>query len=57
MQFYLKLFLDTDGNMTLSKLGAWEEENMFEYESYIGAYVHRLELEAAARRKQRQRTK
>lgn len=52
MQFYLKLFLDTDGNMTLTKLGLWEEENQFEYESYIGAYVHRLELEAEARRKQ-----
>jgi len=52
MQFYLKLYLDTDGTVTLSKLGEWEEENPFEYESYMGAYVHRLNLEAEARRKQ-----
>ena len=52
MQFYLKLYLDTGGNVTLSKLGEWEESDPFAYEAYLGAYVHRLELEAEARRKQ-----
>lgn len=44
MQFYLRLWMDT--GLTLRGIGRWEEENMFECESYIVAYVRRLQDEA-----------
>ena len=47
MQFYTHLWLDT--GLTLSQLGEWEERNLFEYESYMNGYVHRLKLQSEAR--------
>lgn len=51
MQFYLRIWEDTDGNLTLGKLGEWEQENIFEYEAYMGAYMRKLDVEIKQRKK------
>ena len=51
MQFYLNLWLDSGGKVTLSYLGDWEKESVFEVESYLNAYVRKLRTQIETQRK------
>jgi len=55
MQYFLYLFLETDGQLTLSKLGEWEAENPYEYEAYLSAVNRRLEMMEQNRKKAQQK--
>jgi len=57
MQFYLALWLDTDGKYTLEKLGEWEQENPFEYETYMASYVKMQKARIAAQKKAKQKAR